>query len=58
MIEWLVHFALKLLETFRDILLLPLLSSVFSYWLFADPYPISKKTLAGFIYVLLALFFF
>ena len=58
MIEWLVHFGLKLLETCRDIL--PIAAVIIGFQLFVirKPLPHLKKTLVGFVYVLLGMVFF
>jgi hypothetical protein len=58
MIEWLVNFALKLLETFRDILPIATVIIGFQLLVIRRPLPHLKKTLAGFIYVLLGIVFF
>jgi Protein of unknown function (DUF1538) len=58
MIEWLIHFALKLLETCRDIL--PIAATIIGFQLLVirRPLPHLKKTLVGFLYVLLGIAFF
>jgi hypothetical protein len=58
MIEWLVNFALKLLETCKDFL--PIITVIISFQLLVIRRPLTnpKKTLAGFIYVLLGIVFF
>ena len=58
MIEWLIHFALKLLETCRDIL--PIATIIIGFQLLVIRRPLAhpKKTLVGFIYVLLGIVFF
>lgn len=58
MIEWLMHFALKLLETGRDTL--PILSIIIGFQLLVIRKPLlhPKKTLIGFFYVLLGITFF
>jgi Protein of unknown function (DUF1538) len=58
MIAWLIHFSLKLLETCRDIL--PIASVIIGFQLFVirRPLPHLKKTLIGFLYVLLGIVFF
>ena len=58
MIEWFIHFALKLLETCRDIL--PIVTVIIGFQLFVirRPLPHLKKTLVGFLYVLLGIVFF
>ena len=58
MTEWLVHFALKLLETFRDILPIATVIIGFQLLVIRRPLPHLKKTLVGFIYVLLGIVFF
>ena len=58
MIDWLVNFALKLLETFRDILPIATVIIGFQLLVIRRPLPHLKKTLAGFIYVLLGIIFF
>jgi hypothetical protein len=58
MIEWLIHFAVKLLETCRDIM--PIVSVIIGFQLLVirRPLPHLKKTLVGFLYVLLGIVFF
>ena len=58
MIEWLVHFALKLLETCRDIL--PIATVIIGFQLLVIRRPLTnpKKTLVGFVFVLLGIVFF
>lgn len=58
MIEWLIHFALKLLQTCRDIL--PIAATIIGFQLLVirRPIPHLKKTLVGFLYVLLGIVFF
>lgn len=58
MIEWLIHFAVKLLETCRDIM--PIVSVIIGFQLLVirRPLPHLKKTLVGFFYVLLGIVFF
>jgi len=58
MIEWLINFALKLLETFRDILPIATVIIGFQLLVIRRPLPHLRKTLAGFIYVLLGIVFF
>jgi hypothetical protein len=58
MIEWLVNFALKLLETCKDILPIATVIIGFQLLVIRRPLPHLKKTLAGFIYVLLGIVFF
>jgi hypothetical protein len=58
MIEWLVNFALKLLETCRDFL--PIATVIIGFQLLVIRRPLAnpKKTLAGFVLVLLGIVFF
>lgn len=58
MIGWIVHFAVKLLETCRDIL--PIVTVIIGFQLLVirRPLPHLKKTLVGFLYVLLGIVFF
>jgi hypothetical protein len=58
MIEWIVHLAVKLLETCRDIL--PIVTVIIGFQLLVirRPLPHLKKTLMGFLYVLLGIVFF
>ena len=58
MIEWLLHFVLKLLETGRNIL--PIATVIIGFQLLVIRRPLTnpKKTLAGFIFVLLGMVFF
>ena len=58
MIEWLINFALNLLETFRDILPIATVIIGFQLLIIRRPLPHLKKTLSGFIYVLLGIIFF
>jgi hypothetical protein len=58
MIDWLVNFALKLLETFRDILPIATVIIGFQLLVIRRPLPHLKKTLVGFIFVLLGIVFF
>ncbi|MDD5461485.1 MAG: DUF1538 domain-containing protein [Methylococcales bacterium] len=58
MIEWLINFALKLLETFRDILPIATVIIGFQLLIIRRPLPHLRKTLSGFIYVLLGIVFF
>jgi len=58
MIEWSINFALKLLETFRDILPIATVIIGFQLLVIRRPLPHVKKTLVGFIYVLLGIVFF
>jgi hypothetical protein len=58
MIEWLIDFALKLLETCRDFL--PIATVIIGFQLLVIRRPLSnpKKTLTGFFFVLLGIAFF
>jgi len=58
MIGWLANFALQLLETCRDIL--PIVTVIIGFQLLVirSPLPHLKKTLIGFLYVLLGIAFF
>lgn len=58
MIDWLVHFALKLLETGRNVL--PILGIIIGFQLLVirKPLPHPRKTIIGFFYVLLGMAFF
>ena len=58
MIEWLLHFVLKLLQTCRDIL--PIATVIIGFQLLVIRRPLAnpKKTLIGFIFVLLGIVFF
>jgi hypothetical protein len=58
MIAWLVNFALQLLETCKDIL--PIIAIIIGFQLLVirKPLPHLKKTLVGFLYVLLGIVFF
>ncbi len=58
MIGWLIHFALKLLETCRDIL--PIVGTIIGFQLLVirKPLPHPRKTIIGFFYVLLGIVFF
>ena len=58
MIDWLINFALKLLETFRDILPIATVIIGFQLLVIRRPLPHLKKTLTAFIYVLLGIVFF
>jgi hypothetical protein len=58
MIEWLLHFAMKLLQTCKDIL--PIASVIIGFQLLVIRRPIAnpQKTIIGFIFVLLGMVFF
>jgi Protein of unknown function (DUF1538) len=58
MIEWLVNFALRLLETCRDFL--PIATVIIGFQLLVIRRPLAnpKKTLVGFVFVLLGIVFF
>jgi len=58
MIQWLLHIALRLLETCRDIL--PIAAVIIGFQLLVIRRPLAnpKKTLIGFIFVLLGIVFF
>jgi len=58
MTEWLIHFALKLLDTCRDFL--PIATVIIGFQLLVIRRPLAnpKKTLAGFVLVLLGIVFF
>ena len=58
MIEWLSEFGLKLLETCRDFL--PIAATLIGFQVLVIRRPLSnpKKTLLGFIFVLLGIVFF
>lgn len=58
MIEWIVHFATKLLETCRDIMPIATVIIGFQLLVIRRPLPHLKKTLVGFLYVLLGIVFF
>ena len=58
MIEWIIHFALRLLETCRDILPIAAVIIGFQLLVIRRPLPHLKKTLIGFLYVLLGIAFF
>jgi Protein of unknown function (DUF1538) len=58
MIGWIVHFLLKLLETCRDILPIAIVIVGFQLLVIRRPLPHLKKTLVGFLYVLLGIVFF
>ncbi|MFZ2406913.1 MAG: DUF1538 domain-containing protein [Methylobacter sp.] len=58
MIDWAMHFALRLLETCRDIL--PIIGTIIGFQLLVirKPLPHPRKTIIGFFYVLLGIVFF
>ncbi|MBF6648413.1 DUF1538 domain-containing protein [Methylobacter sp. BlB1] len=58
MIEWLIHLAVELLQTCRDIL--PIAATIigFQLWVIRRPIANPKKTLIGFFYVLLGIVVF
>ncbi len=58
MIDWIMHFALKLLETGRNIL--PILAIIIGFQLLVirKPLPYPRKTIIGFFYVWLGITFF
>ena len=58
MIDWLMHFALKLLDTCRDIL--PIAGIIIGFQLLVIRKPLAhpRKTIIGFFYVLLGIVFF
>jgi hypothetical protein len=58
MIAWCVHFALALLATCRDILPIAAIIIGFQLLVIRKPLPNPKKTLIGFVYVLLGIAFF
>jgi hypothetical protein len=58
MIDWLVHFSLNLLETCRNMLPIATVIIGFQLLVIRRPLPHLKKTLAGFILVLLGMVFF
>ncbi|ESS72862.1 hypothetical protein MGMO_44c00100 [Methyloglobulus morosus KoM1] len=58
MIEWIVHFATKLLEICRDIMPIATVIIGFQLLVIRRPLPHLKKTLVGFLYVLLGIVFF
>jgi hypothetical protein len=58
MTAWLVHFALALLATCRDVLPIAVIIIGFQLWVIRKPLVNPKKTLIGFIYVLLGIAFF
>jgi hypothetical protein len=56
--EWVIHFALKLLETLRDFLPIATLLIGFQLLVIRRPLTNPKKTLVGFVFVLLGIVFF
>jgi hypothetical protein len=56
--EWVIHFALKLLETVRDFLPIATLLIGFQLLVIRRPLTNPKKTLVGFVFVLLGIVFF
>ena len=58
MIEWLIHFFIKLLEICRDILPIAVVIVGFQIFVIRRPLPHLKKTLVGFLLVLLGIAFF
>ncbi len=58
MIAWIAHFAVKILETCRDILPIALTIIGFQLFVIRRPLPHLKRTLIGFLYVLLGIVFF
>jgi hypothetical protein len=58
MIAWLTHFSLALLATCRDVLPIAAIIIGFQLLVIRKPLPHPKKTLTGFIYVLLGIAFF
>lgn len=58
MIAWLTHFALALLATCRDVLPIAAIIIGFQLLVIRKPLPNPKKTLIGFVYVLLGIAFF
>ncbi|MDP3007623.1 MAG: DUF1538 domain-containing protein [Methylococcales bacterium] len=58
MIAWLTHFTLALLATCRDVLPIAVIIIGFQLLVIRKPLPNPKKTLIGFIYVLLGIAFF
>lgn len=58
MIEWLTHFSLTLLATCRDVLPIAAIIIGFQLLVIRKPLPNPKKTLIGFVYVLLGIAFF
>jgi hypothetical protein len=58
MIDWLSYFALKILATGRDILPIAAIIVGFQLLVIRKPLPHPKKTIIGFLYVLLGIAFF
>lgn len=58
MIDWLIHFSLALLATCRDVLPIVAIIIGFQLLVIRKPLPHPKKTLIGFLYVLLGIAFF
>jgi hypothetical protein len=58
MIEWSIHFILALLTTCRDILPIAAIIIGFQLLVIRKPLPHPRKTLVGFVYVLLGITFF
>lgn len=58
MIAWLTHFSLALLATCRDVLPIAAIIIGFQLLVIRKPLPHPKKTLIGFVYVLLGIAFF
>jgi hypothetical protein len=56
--EWVVHFAFVILETCRDVLPIVAIIIGFQLLVIRKPLPNPKKTLIGFVYVLLGIAFF
>ena len=56
--EWLIHFALKLVETCQNVLPIAVVIVGFQLFVIRRPLPHLKKTLTGFVYVLLGIVFF
>ena len=57
MIAWFIHFALALLATCQDILPIAAIIIGFQLLVIRKPLPNPKKTLIGFVYVLLGIAF-
>ena len=58
MLEWLLHFALKLLETCKNILPIAAVIIGFQLWVIRKPLAHPKKIAVGFVFVLLGMVFF
>jgi len=58
MIEWIQHFVVALISTCRDILPIAAIIIGFQLLIIRRPLPHTKKTLIGFVYVLLGITFF